>query len=843
MIARRASLVLALAARELRGGLGGFRIFLACLALGVGAIAAVGSLSEAMLAGLGAESRVLLGGDLSLRLTHREITAEQRAWLAARGEVSELAEMRAMAHAPVADGPRNLIELRAVDDAYPLYGAVAVAPAQDLHDSLARRDGAWGAAAAPALLARLDLGLGDRVRVGELIYELRVELTGEPDHLGRNFSLGPTLMVARESLAETGLVQPGSLVSYRYRLRLPEETDIAALRRDLAAAFPEAGWRVRGPRGAAPGVRHFLNRLTLFLTFVGLTSLLVGGLGVGNGVRSYLQGKLATIATFKCLGAPSSLILQVYLAQVGALAAAGIVLGLVLGAGTSHAVVWALGDRFGWQGAGGIYPGPLALAALFGTLVTVAFSLAPLVRAGRVSPAALFRAPVAPLTDGLSPGAWAAIGLAVAALAALTVLSAEDRWVAAIFVAGAAGAFALFRGAAWALVALVRRLPRPRRTGLRLALANLHRPGAPTGSVVLSLGLGLTVLVAIAQIEANLAGEVRRGLPADAPAFYFLDIQPDQAADFAETARAVPGATEPRMVPMLRGRITAVNGTPPKELDIPHEIAWVFRGDRGLTWSREAPEGADLVAGEWWPADYDGPPLVSLDAEVGEALSIGPGDRLGINLLGRNFEVEIANLRAIDWTTLGINFVLVFSPGLMERAPQTWIATVGVPPEAEEALERAVTNRFANVSAVRVREALAALARIIGHIATAVSITAVAGLAAGLLVLAGAVAAGHRRRVYDAVVLKVLGATRATLARAFLYEYGLLGLVTATLAAGAGTVAGYFVMTEVMDMAFTFAPAAVAGTALLGAAVVLLLGFAGTWRALSHKAAPLLRNE
>jgi len=431
----------------------------------------------------------------------------------------------------------------------------------------------------------------------------------------------------------------------------------------------------------------------------------------------------------------------------------------------------------------------------------------------------------------------------VGVLAAIAVGTASDRWIAFLFVCGAAGSFAVFRAVGWLVVTAARRLPRPRRAGLRLALANLHRPGAPTPAVVLSLGLGLTVLVAIALVEGNLGREMRESLPANAPALYFLDIQPDETDAFDRTVEAQPGFQELRRVPMLRGRITAVNGVPPDQLEIPPDIAWIFRGDRGLTWTREPVPDAELTAGSWWPADYDGPPLVSLDAEVGDALGIGPGDRLTINLLGRNVEVEIANLRTIDWQTLGINFVMVFSPGFLEAAPQTQIATVKADPAAETAIERAVTGRFANITAIRVRDALEAVAQVIGHMATAMRLTAVVGLAAGVLVLAGAVAAGHERRVYDAVVLKVLGATRPMLARAFLVEYGLLGLVTAVIAAAVGSLAAYYVLTDLMELGFTFLPGTVAATALLGVLVALALGFWGTWRALSQKSAPLLRND
>ena len=835
-------LALRLARRELRGGLKGFRIFLACLMLGVAAIAGVGSVSEAMLQGLRDNGRALLGGDMDLRIVHRRATAEQLGWIAERAEISEVAELRAMVRGTAEEAKRILVELRAVDGLYPLYGAARLAPAGDIQRALALTDGAWGAVADRSLLRRLDVGIGDRVQVGETTYQVRAVLEHEPDRTSAGLQLGPTFMVARDSLAATGLEQPGSLIHYHYRLRLPAALDAIDFRAEMTETFPQAGWRIRDTREAAPGLQRFIVRLTQFLTLVGLTSLLVGGVGVGNAVKSYLDEKTATIATLKCLGASSRLIFQTYLAQVMALALVGVLAGLVLGAASPYVVAAVLGDRLGWQSATGLYPVPLAVGAAFGVLTALAFALWPLAKARNVPAASLFRDLLTPVGGRLDRGAMIGIAGAGLALAVLSVVTAADKWLAVIFVGGAIGTLIVFRLAALGLMRLARAAPRARNPGLRLAIANLHRPGAPTAGVVLSLGLGLTVLVAIALIEGNLSREVRQSMPAEAPAFYFIDIQPQQIDAFKGLVGGTDGGNELRSVPMLRGRITSINGTPPERLAVPSEVAWVFQGDRGLTWSRLPPENAEIVDGDWWPEDYSGEPLVSLDAEIGRALGIGPGDRIGINVLGRDFEVAIANLRLVNWANLTINFVMIFSPGLLEGAPQTHIATVKADLSAEDAVEIAVTDRFANVSAIRVKEALNAFSELIGNVATAVRVTASVALVAGVLVLAGAVAAGHRRRVYESVVLKVVGATRRSITQAYLLEYGLLGLVTAAIAAAIGSLAAWLVLTEVMEMPFTLLPLAVAGTALLAAGITIIFGFAGTWRALAQKAAPLLRN-
>jgi len=847
-----------LARRELRAGLRGFRIFLACLILGVAAISGVGSVSQSLVAGLRNDGRALLGGDMALNLIHRTADADQKAWLSERATVSEVVEMRAMARGLGEDAKRVLVELRAVDDFYPLYGQVRLnssstteaagpasgsAAAPSLKDALRFEDGVWGAAIDPRALRRLNLEIGDRVSVGDAIFVIRATLLKEPDQTTRAFTLGPSFMIASESLTTTGLIQPGSMTRYDYRLALPPESNVADFRKNLTETFPHAGWRIRDATAAAPRVSQYIDRLTLFLTLVGLTALLVGGVGVGNATRSYLEGKTATIATLKCLGASASLIFQVYLIQILLLAVLGTAIGLVIGAVTPMAVAAILGDSLGWNAVIGLYPGPLAGAAVFGLLTALTFSLWSLGRARDVSPANLFRSVITPAKGRLGLKTMAGVLVAGGLLAALAILTAVDRKVAFFFVIGALIAFTVFYATALGIMALARRAPRFRIPSLRLAVANLYRPGSPTASVVLSLGLGLTVLVTIAQIEGNLAQQVERNLPEEAPGFYFIDIQPDQVEAFDKLVRSIPGTSDLQRVPMLRGRISAVNGVLPEDLEVPSEIKWIFRGDRGLTWSRQPPPNTDLVAGKWWSADYDGKPLVSLDSNVAEGLNIGIGDRLTINILGRDVEVEIANLRSIDWTRLSINFVMVFSPGLLSAAPQTQIATLQATPEIEDRIERAVTDQFVNISSIRVKEALNAVSELLEQIATAVRATASIALFAGILVLAGAVAAGHQRRVYDAVILKVLGATRATIGRVFLFEYGLLGCLTALIASVLGSLAAFLVITRVMHLEFIFQPWAIFSTAVIATLITLLFGFAGTWRALGQKAAPLLRNE
>jgi putative ABC transport system permease protein len=536
-------------------------------------------------------------------------------------------------------------------------------------------------------------------------------------------------------------------------------------------------------------------------------------------------------------------VFNAYLAQILVLAAAGIGIGVIVGAAAPLALASVLEAYLPVSARIAVYPSGLAIAAGFGFLTTLAFGLWPLGRAREVPAAALFRDAI--VSAGGRPRFVyiAATALAAGLLAFLAVFNDTNRLFASYFVGGAILTLIAFWGLAQLIMAGARRLGRPRAPGLRLALANLHRPGAPTPSVVLSLGLGLTVLVAIALIQGNFTRQVQDALPKSAPAYYFIDIQPDQKEEFEKTVLSIPGAVDLQQGPVLRGRIAAVNGVPAEQAIVNREQSWVLQSDRGMTYAADKPADGRIIAGEWWPRDYNGPALISIADNIAQAFGIGPGAKLTANIVGRDIEATVANVRDVQWGTLAINYSMIFAPGLLEAAPKTFIATVRATPEAEAQIQRVVNDRFPNITSIRVKDALDTVNRILGDVGTAVRITAVITLISGTLVLAGAVAAGHRRRVYDAVVLKVLGATRGDVLRAFLLEYGMLGVITAVIAGVIGTITAWVVLTQLMDFRWTFIPSAVITTAILCTAITLAFGFVGTWRALGQKAAPLLRNE
>lgn len=846
-LSRTLKLAFRFSLREMRGGLSGFMIFLACIALGVAAIGGVNSVAQAITAGVADQGQTLLGGDLRFQINQRDTSQAERSFLDGLGTVSRSANMRSMAR--LEDGSdQSLVEAKAVDDAYPLYGALATEPALSKQDLFGEKSGVFGAAAPDLLFDRLNVKIGDRLKLGSATFELRARLVTEPDAVSDGFGFAPRLMVSTEGLAASGLIQPGSLVENAYKVRLPagtSEADIKSIQDQAAKDFPEAGWSIRTRSNAAPALSSNIERFSQFLTLVGLTALVVGGVGVANAVRAYLDGKRGVIATFKSLGASGGFVFTVYLVQILMIAGLGIVLGLVLGALMPFAASTALYQVIPVPAEGGFYPGALALAALFGLLVTLAFALLPLGRARDVPATALFREMG---FEGRGfprlPYVVAAVGIALA-LAALAILFSGDRRIASIFVGATIFAFLVLRLVGGLVQWTAKRSPRVRSVALRLAISNIHRPGALTPSVVLSLGLGLTLLVTLALIDGNLRRQISGSLPERAPNFFFVDIQSNDVDAFSTLiGRQAPQGTLLK-VPMLRGRVMALNGVDVGKVNVPPEGAWVLRGDRGLTYEAKLPANATLTQGKWWPDNYAGEPLVSFSAEEGKEIGLKLGDTVTVNVLGRNVTARIANFRQVEWETMGINFVMVFSPNTFAGAPHGWLATLtekNTSAADDDRLLNAVTRAFPAVTTVRVKDALDIVNRLVAQLGTAIGAAAGVALFASVLVLAGALAAGNRARIHDAVVLKTLGATRKTLIAAFSLEYMLIGLATAIFALAAGGVAAWFVVARIMTLSSHFMPEVAVATIVFALVITVGIGLAGTWRVLGHKAAPVLRN-
>jgi len=833
------------ARRELRGGMRGFRIFFLCLLLGTAAIAGVESLSDAFLSGLRDQGQMFLGGDVAVQLVHRPATAAEHKFLAGYGRVSTGVSMRAMAYAfrGGRQAERQLIELKAVDGYWPLFGAPSFTPEQKTSDVLyCEDDGVCGAAAEQTLLDRLHLQRGDLIRIGDATLRIMAVLNSEPDRISTGFSLGPHVLIAAKALAGTGLVRPDSLIDYTYRLAFRRNTTIDGFKADAAAAFPDAGWDIRDRSDAAPGIRRFVEQVAMFLTLVGLTALGVGGVGASEAVSAFLDRKRFDIAILKALGADGELVFLVFFLQVMAIALAAVVLGAIIGAAAPFAIAYFYKDSLPMPPELGIYPGPLLLAAGFGLLSAILFSVPPLGRAQAIPPASLLRETVAPTRTRPAPIYLITAGVAGFLIAALMLLLAPSPKFAAEFLGGAAAVLLLLRLLAEGVTRGLAKLPRPHSPLLRLALGDLIRPGAATGGVITALGLGLTLLATVTLLDRSIAAEVHDALPARAPSFFFVDIQPDQAAGFDKTIGSFHSQSAYQRTPMIRGRITSLNGVPSADAKISSDAKWVVNGDRGITYSATPPPGTIVTKGDWWPDNYSGPTLISLDQDIATGTGLKIGDSMTLNVLGREITGRIANLRKVDFTTGGQNFVLVLSPGLIDKAPHSFMATVRVDGGDENAMYNRITDQYPNISTVRVKDAVAQVDTLLQQLATGIGAASLVTILAGLLVLAGTIAAGARTRLYDATVLKVVGATRTQIALVYIAEYGFLGVATGVIALGAGSLAAAIAARQILGISFVFDGSAALMTVAGGGAAALLFGLIGAMAALRARPASRLRN-
>ena len=822
-----------IARRNLKGGRKRFLLAVFALALGVMTIAGVGSFGAGLVESLRENGRVILGGDIALRTTFTPPDDAQMRWLEAHGALSRSADLFAMTRPP--EGEPLLVNLRAVDDSWPLYGEALIDPAMPLDHALRE-----GAIVDRDFLESTGLAVGSSFSLGETAVPIVAALVDEPDRASAPFRLGPRVIVSLEMLDSAGIAGTGSLVRHHVRMRLDESGDVAGVITDLRQTFPNATWRIRSADDANPSLRRFLERLSLFITLVGLTALLIGGIGMSSAVTTYLARQVPTIATLKSLGASQRLVLISYLFEIALMAGFGIAAGLIAGALLPVLVAGLAGEALPVTISPDLHPGPLLVAAACGILITLVFALPPLFRTREISPASLFRVSGLPGTTMRQRDRLTVVLLA-AGVVAIAIAAGNEPLFAAIYCGVILAILVLFRFVGQGVSRLARSAGRPRLAALRLALANLHRPGAGTVPVSVALGTGLAVLAVIAGVEANLARELEVASSRKVPAFFVIDIQSDQIDPFIDTVTARHDVTAFDSSPAMRGRVVAIDGVPVADATIEDDAMWSINSDVGVTY-RGSPENATVVAGQWWEEDHKGPPLLSFDAELAAGYHVGIGDTLTVNVLGREITAEIANLRHIDWTSAGLNFVLVFSPGLLEAAPHTHIATLYADVDAENPLRRELARLFPNISIISVRHVIEDIRDMLESVDSVVRGIAFIAFASGLIVIAETVVAAQRRRLGEAVILKVLGATRSFLLAVFTLEHAILGMAVALPALVVGTAASWAIVTFALDLAWVMPWSATLFLLVLALGVSLIAGVVSGWSLLSAPAAPILRN-
>lgn len=841
----------ALAWRLARRGLDwrfrGLRLLIVCLVLGTAALSAIGTLTGGIGRELAARGQSMLGGDLELTLAGREAAADELTAMRGLGTVSQGVRLQAMARKAESADDAVPVELKAVDAQWPLYGDFTVAGGRKAgapHGMTAWID--------PGVGDRLGVKAGDHLRIGQAELVIGGVIAGEPDRLSEGFALGPTVIVSEDALKASGLVQVGSMARWKYRVRVAQEADPAALADAFKARFVNSGFQVKTRNKASPGLDRFVERMGQFLVLVALAALGIAGIGIAGGVSSYLEMRRASIATLKILGASAGDVVRIYLLQIAAAAVAAIALGLALGLAITPLLARALEGLLPIPPGFTVDPGALAVAGLYGLLIALTFAAPPLLEARRVPAMALLRARVAPVGRGWRVPLWAApVGLGLAGIAALAVLTSPQPWLAAGFLGGAAALFAVLaligRGLAWGAA----RLPRPKRPLLRMALGNLHRPGSQTSALVVALGFALAAFVMLAAVQSSIDANIARRVPERAPDYFVLDVPKGSGAETfrALVHRAAPGAAV-RMVPSLRGTVLAYGPegamTEVATLKTIPEDAWLLRGDRGLTYADEIPQGNVLSEGRWWPKDYAGEPLVSVDEDQAKAIGLKLGDKVRFSLLGTEREARVASLRRIDWSSFGFNYAMVFSPNALEDAPHTYAATITLAaPEKRQSVRRAIlaglVKALPESSVIEVGPVLGQARTLLGQVGTAIFAAASVAVLAGLAVLAGAIAAARAARQYDSVILRVLGASRGQLLALLAAEYALLCAVLAAVALALGGGTAWLVVVKLFE--FDWAPDWGRVLAVLGGGVllVMVLAVAGSLSVLRTRPAEALR--
>ncbi|MFC3102108.1 ABC transporter permease [Altererythrobacter lauratis] len=809
-----------IARRDLHRQFRGLRLLLVCLFLGVGALAAIGSLTSAIRSELNGQGQVLLGGDLEVEVYQRPLSAEEVAFLSEYGELSNGLRMQAMVTHGDAAAP---VELKAVEANWPLYGALTLADGSVAGDLPA--NGAW---IAQGVADRLEVGVGDTILLGTLPLTVAGIIGEEPDRLSEGFSLGQSVIVGLDVPEAAGLTLPGAMYETKTRLRFSGNDDPSAVEEAILEAFPENGLDIRTRDRASPGAERFVSRMGEFLTLVGLAALVIAGIGIGGGVSSYLEGKRAGIATLKILGATSGDIARIYALQVGAAAVAGSLAGLAAGVLVTPLLANALGSLLPVSTDFVIDPLALLRALAFGLLVALVFAAPPILRARDFPAMALMRSRVAPISQGWRSAA-VPVGLGMAGIALLALVGSPTPLLSAGFLAGALGMLLLLGVLGVAIARAAKRAPRPANPILRAALSNIYRPGAATGALVTALGFGLAAFVLLAAVQTSLDGNIRRSVPAIAPDYFVLDLPVARVGEFTALVEADAPGAEISVTPTLRGQVIAYGDpkspTVVSELDELPDGAWALRGERGLTYSVALPQGNVLTRGEWWPAIYNGEPLVSVDEELARAADLKLGDIITVSVLGVQKTARIASFRRLDWESMGFNYVFVFSPNALADAPHNVAATISLPEGTEvPTLLRDLARAFPSSSVVEVGPILEEARRILDQVSLAILAAASVAVLAGIAVLLGAIAAARAARIYDTVILRVLGASRNQLLGLQLAEFGLLAVILAGVSLALGTGLAWAVITQLFE--FDWLPDWPRILAVLGAGLALVLGFA-----------------
>jgi putative ABC transport system permease protein len=878
--------------RETSGAWRHFLYFFACIAIGVGALVGVSLFSKGVDRAITKEARGLLGGDLEIRVTHPLSLAGQTVLhsLDERDiEVTHVSELVAMAARlnldPSVSQSTQIIELKAVEPTYPLYGAIRVDPVQPLETLLhpdERRCGGhscFGAVVQESLLIRMGLSVGDQLKIGQAMFLITGIVRIEPDRMANAFSLGPRVMIAQEGLQAAELIKPGSRVRERYLVKMPSDMPVEPLLSELRGRLAADSARISSYHTAQPQLRQFLDQLSRYLGLIGLTALFVGGLGVGTSIHAFLRDKLRTIAILKAVGADSATVVLTYVVQAILLGSVGSLAGILLGIAFQRGLPPLMAGLFAsdlleqlgvsselsWSSIGSLVKG-----AVLGLLSTLLFTLWPLLKVRDIHPNAIFRRDAEQTMVEQGPPAsrwWVKWGLAdrlnvgtagtiILGLCALSVWQAGSWSIGFLFLGALSLATTVLFICARIVVEGLARLPVPNILSIRYAVGNVVRPGGQAAGIMVAIGIGVMVIVTVSLVEQALLYQVQENRPIDAPTFFFIDIQADQANKFVSLVEQQTGRVRPELTPLVRSRLHAINGhivtaeegvgKDDKRTEGKEERGkqWYFTREYVLTFLEHLPKDNELIKGEWWkPGQVFSTPQVSVEEEAATHLGLAVGSIVEFDIQGAMVSAEVSSIRKVEWGNFSTNFYMILSPGSLVGAPFTYVGTVRVSPQEEVPLQQAVVASFPNVSAIHIGDVLDSFARVLDRLSLAIRAMALFCILSGGVVMAAALASTRYRRLYESVILKTLGAPRSLIVRAFAIEYVLLGAVAGLIGLTLGTVLSWVVVRYVFDLSWSLHPQVLAIGLLLTMLLTLIVGFASTYRILGQRPLAVLRHE
>jgi putative ABC transport system permease protein len=854
-----------MARREIRASWKRLLFFFLCIGIGVGAIVALRSTIQNASAAMISEARQILTADVQVD-SSREMNEGTRAIVKriaeARGVLAQTQTIEASTMLRPADAAREgalMVELKGIEAPYPLYGEFKLANGEQFTHTLLDNNGVVVAA---SLLERLSLKVGDEVKIGNSTFQIRGVMGQEPGAAG-GFRLGPRVFIARGAIAATGLTGFGSRARNKILLSVPPAL-MDALVADLRAGLRDSLVSVRSYRDSQEGLSEQYTRSENYLSLTGLVILVLGGIGVSNVTRVFIEQKKRTIAVLKCVGASSRMIAGVYLAQVLALGLAGSLFGVVLAKGALLFVERRFAETLPANMTYALSAGAIAQGLALGLLISLLFSALPLLRVRRIKPNMLLREDAGEGGDAATTdtdgnrlrrlrGALSLrrIGLARAlvALAVVGGLVALASWqagsfrVGAFFMGGLAATALALQLTAMLVIFVVRRARHVRSFALRHAVNSLYRPGNQTRVVVLAVGLGAFLVIATESLQKNLVREFDPAQRAQLPNMFLIDVQTDQREGVEELVTRATGE-RPTLVPTVRTRIAAING---QSIDVDDKSRRAQRGllarEYVVTYRPQLEQNETIVAGKFWDATPSSEPEVSIEEGMRGLAGLDLGGTITFDITGRRMTARVTSIRRVDWRNSRTGFLVLFRPGALESAPQMLIAPINGPTgDAERGrFQRALLDKYPNISVIDVADIMRAVTRILNNVTLAVSFIGAFVLLSGVLILVGSIAMTKWQRIYEAAVLKTLGAKRKVLLMIMFAEYGMLGLTAGTVGTLAAIALSYAISRFVFEIPWSFTPlvylAGLGGTV----ALVATVGALSSFDALTRKPLAVLR--